>query len=556
MFRSLFFLIVIFIIASCGPSAPQLEILEKAESIARDQPDSARLLIASLTPATLRHPDAAARATIVDAEVAYQKSERVLSDSLLDVALEYYRLRLRDPRRIRAYFLRAYQYQLADSIGPALVDYMHAAETAAELSDTLSLGLIYRGMGDIYSSIYSFPDALDAYRLSYLYFRHFPGIKYMTGAMHDLARSYYNSEMNDSALVVLDSLDLLTKATDDIIFARASLRTRAKVMIQMSRFREGEKLFSQINSMVGDEGMTRQNWEDWGLCHIKMRNFEAAEYCNSHILAIDSTDTWLSLAIATATGDIENAYKYMFAQLDSVNAFSVKQTQQPAHSKLRAYYSDSSAKNRAQLRSIRLRTYIYIALFSLAFAFAVFFFVRRIKSHKACIVDTRRQIVDMSLRLDALKKDLEKSRQLDPEQFIAQFGFIDKIYSPFYELKGRANEALLTANRLSAQIRSLRYGGDFFRQLEKMVDNNMDGLMRNLRKDIPSMSPADLELYLYKLLRFSSESICLILDVSREKLYSRNYNLKQKLERPDNPDNGLYSGMIYKKKTKPKAAKA
>lgn len=212
--RWIFAALIGLLVAACGPSKADRDRLARDEAIVRTDPDSALAILDSITPGA--RGEFAARAVMVDAEAAYQQSRRVASDSILDAALDYYRTAPDSPQRLRAFYLHGYQNYLDDRYAQALVDYLTAEQSAKALSDSITLGLIYRAMGDVYYQIKDYRSSLDNYKLSNEIFESLKCPEYYPYSALLLGQGYYNAFNYQESINTLRPLLSLKEEMDSL----------------------------------------------------------------------------------------------------------------------------------------------------------------------------------------------------------------------------------------------------------------------------------------------------------------------------------------------------
>ncbi|MDE6564641.1 MAG: hypothetical protein K2L92_07440, partial [Muribaculaceae bacterium] len=207
--KKLAFAFIVFAVlaSACSPSKKDIALLEQIETLAVENPDSTLVLLDSLPYSALQNREFRSRVTIAEAEAMYQNSEIMGKDSLLADALDFYRLREKDPRRYRAYFLSGYQHYLKKEYGEAIIDYLNAEHTADLTTDTLALGLVYRAMGDTFKKMEDYTSSLEFFQKSHDMFKIIDYADYYNYSRLDLASAYYNAFYNDECLNILtDSL--------------------------------------------------------------------------------------------------------------------------------------------------------------------------------------------------------------------------------------------------------------------------------------------------------------------------------------------------------------
>lgn len=94
---------------ACNSTSNKDRILDMAESVAIDRPDSAQCLLETLYPYSSLNERQKARCGVLLASVKLQQNKSFASDRLLDESMAYYRQHNDSVELFRAYQLKAYQ---------------------------------------------------------------------------------------------------------------------------------------------------------------------------------------------------------------------------------------------------------------------------------------------------------------------------------------------------------------------------------------------------------------------------------------------------------------
>lgn len=93
------------------------------------------------------------------------------------------------------------------------------------------------------------------------------------------------------------------------------------------------------------------------------------------------------------------------------------------------------------------------------------------------------------------------------------------------------------------ELRSLREG-DIFEEIEKRVNDRLDGVMRHIRHDFPRFNEQYLRLMLCSLAGLSSQSTCLLLSVEKGNYYVMWTRIRAKIRLCESERRGLYESLF------------
>ena len=82
------------------------------------------------------------------------------------------------------------------------------------------------------------------------------------------------------------------------------------------------------------------------------------------------------------------------------------------------------------------------------------------------------------------------------------------------------------------------------KELESMLDDNLDGIMSKLRAAIPDATEKDFRFISFLILGFDTKTIARMMDYNVNTVYTKRYNIKEKIARLDDENKTLFSELI------------
>ena len=82
------------------------------------------------------------------------------------------------------------------------------------------------------------------------------------------------------------------------------------------------------------------------------------------------------------------------------------------------------------------------------------------------------------------------------------------------------------------------------KSLESMLDDNLDGIMTKLRAALPDASEKDFRFISFLILGFDTKTIARMMDYNVNTVYTKRYNIKEKIARLDDENKTLFSELI------------
>lgn len=120
--------------------------------------------------------------------------------------------------------------------------------------------------------------------------------------------------------------------------------------------------------------------------------------------------------------------------------------------------------------------------------------------------------------------------------FANRFGVIDKLCGTYYETQGTKTEKKAIADKVKAQIESLKSDEGIFSEMEKCNED----LLRDIIRDIPDIKPEEYRLIVYLASGLSNRTIALLIGESIDVAYKRKSRLKAKISALTSPDKERY----------------
>ena len=539
--RYIFFAIIGALLAGCAPSRSDRVRLERAEAIVRQYPDSALSILDSITPKSLQNKEFGARAAIVEAEAAYQQSRLLASDSLLNAVIDFYRVAPDSPRRLRAFYLRGYQNYLAQRYANALVDYLTAEQTAKSLADSITLGLIYRAMANIYYQINDFNSSLAYFKKSKDIFNSGTPNVYSLESIIILGIAYFNAYKYDDCIATLTPLlDLEENLTED---ERANIQSQILcACVNKHDYEEAERYLEELNpaSNLWNSELFVQNAGE-----IAYNNGDEADFLRYKELLnkINPENQWLEFLDARRRSDYKTSFELLDEFYQDNHDFVVSWVANDIRLLANEFLDGQNARliSERKHRS-QVFTFTIVILLLIIVLLIVYLCYRRARQ-EAKFAHQMQQIqylvADLKSKeqaLDALNaKELEKANKPTSDIYAAtlrlprQFDALAKLCEIYYQHQNSPGLQKKIFTELNAIIECFKYDNPDFRHLEQFIDDTERGLFTRFKTDYPTFKADDYQLFVFIVLGFSPAVISTVTGIYVDKLYSKKGYLKKRI---------------------------
>lgn len=82
------------------------------------------------------------------------------------------------------------------------------------------------------------------------------------------------------------------------------------------------------------------------------------------------------------------------------------------------------------------------------------------------------------------------------------------------------------------------------KDLESMLDDNLDGIMTKLRAEMPNTAEKDFRFIAFLILGFDTKTIARMMGYNVSTVYTKRHNIKDKIAKLDSKHQNLFSGLI------------
>lgn len=307
-------------ITGCRKHYPVAEKLLQAEAVMNEHPDSALNLLKGIAQPELQTREHHARYALLYSQVLDKNYIDLTSDSLINIAVDYYK----DRDDVRAKFLSYYYqgriYTNANNLTQATLAYMEAEQLVDELGDDYAAGLLYTQMGNIYRNYYDYPKALQSYRLSTEYFHKADKPLHKVYGMLRQSSIYKSMNKETDSFHILYNTLIEAKETNQTSIIHSCLGDLIMLCLNMNKQEEAVSFYNELINHYSIERMTSSFYASLGLLMAKEKNVEKSQlYINKawerartqsdsvHLYYISSQVEQLSSSYQKAFSDLEQS---------------------------------------------------------------------------------------------------------------------------------------------------------------------------------------------------------------------------------------------------------
>ena len=530
LYLILVFVVIIPFIWSCTRKGPADIALEGIESIIMSRPDSAMQLLDEID--TLQFVKDRQKAMY--GMLYTMASDKVYRDpkdeALIDFAAEYFKKKGDVRREMISRYYKGRVLFHKEKFPEALISFYSAKELGEKQEDYFYMGMSCRGISDTYHETSSSADELIYAKKEFEYLQKSGVQPYINYALLDLAHAYNNKgEDKDVESLTNQIIDSAIHYKDDYLYY-CGIRIKGCNLLWMKNYQESNALLKELFNSPYVTSLdslyyilnliNREESKEAEILLQKMSNTQSAFQNFVRFRLMEK-----KLKMEDALYELE----WMNDRLDNQikNKRNINLSSSLAENFELTKRLDAAEIERQKFKvGFILSTSLFIFLILI---FIYFQFIKRYNRkifHKTKIIEEIQE--SLSQNIDRNNKSQEIIRQL----LGTQYNILKDAGSILYQYKDDKKTRKQIVDMFYSTIKSISVNGNDISSLEKQVNNIYDNLMKDFRKDLPSLKETDYILFLYCVLDFPSSLITLLMEEEKvEIIYNRKRHLKDKIKK-------------------------
>ena len=518
MFRILFLLYIVTI-WGCGNGHSGLKerrvalgILDRVETMAAEQPDSALMLLHTIEGVNFVKQEDRARYSLLFSELLDKNDIDLETDSVIRPAVEYFSQNGRREDRAKMYYYLGRIHENAERTEEAVAAFVSAEKYVGPEQYNLQ-GLIYSHMGYLYDVQISANESLKMFAKASEAFR-------KSGNLKNL--SYTLEKEGDALLVLLDrenasfryyeALDIAKKLKDTTNILSLTHGIATHLAFHVKNILEARKLLSETYEQYHITEFPSYHYLLWGYIYLQEKNLKKAEYylqnnkewqVNPNItvgyyemlsrLYQEKKEYRKALVYAERAGELRDS---IFV-VDNVMLVQFLD----GH-----FRTDLLRADNEELHTINVYLLVIFLLVFFFFACVLIWFIYRAKRKerkKEEKINSLKSVLDDWVNFLKTLADMAVKMKKKPEQFLETF---------------KENLNLKTGKER------------FFSDLHAWVNQSHHGIVDYLKKEHPHLTDEDLDFCCLLYLKMPMDVMLLMYDLTnKNSLYNKRSDLRKKM---------------------------
>lgn len=506
--------------------------LMDVESFIMERPDSALTVLDSMDRSLLKNDRLLAHHALLHAMALDKNYIDVSDDSLASVALSYYSRKGPEKYLARAQYYLGLSYYYAGDYNKAILEFTKA-EAVAEKSDSLYLGMTKIMQARTHVKSYNDFEELKCLEEAYQIFKSLNETHYINISRLYISHALFNIGRNDEAKDILKQMISDDTSDEKIMSSVLISYAFANAVSNNPDYYTSNQMYSQLTSEYESTIMTYKDYWVWAYSLNKLGR--SSEACNliEQLKDVDTSGTadyWMYM-IEKSKGNSDKALRLLEKFTNKNNEDITKALQQSLALSQRDYYeaeflnAEYKARNR-KLAAISIGIAAVLVVVLVVWIASVY--VRRQREEKEYYLNYA----------DEIHRQLETSRNEGyPELkrryldiFKSRFEMIGSLYEEYVLYQGKKNAEHAVYTKVSGMIETFISNSDNRKQLESVLDESLDGIVAQLRVEMPKFKETDYYIFCLSLIGFDTTTISHFLNISMNAVYIRKSRMRQRIE--------------------------
>ncbi len=584
MNRTTTFILSFFLMVGCTQNNRETSVLNHAEAIMNEHPDSSLLLLEKLPCNSFGNTSTHARYALLYSQALDKNWIDITNDSLIRIATEYYMEHGTDRERFLSLFYQGRIYENAQRYVLAMKCYTQAMQIDGKEISFYEQALLYAHMGNLYSHYSDLSKALNAYRSAVKFYSKAGKTSLAYFNLMDIGSTYYSmNELGQAEKYLTKALKWAIQNHYDILRTNC-IQHLTLLYDAMNDYKKLQELYENPAAITSGDS-TSIICMGRAILELQKNNIKKAQLQIKHAWnnARDIDDSinlyYQEYRTQELAGHYKNAlanYKKMFQIQDSLVRQDLRQ---PLLTSQRNFFQSEAQLAKEALKRKRL-TYT-VSIFFLLFLSTVLFLYFRIRIlHKERDIENyltmaedlktilksnseenellmstitkqndrmrqqQKELTTKNNEIEQLNRTFESiSKELQDKQndllylFGEKYKLLDKLTSTFYD--GKSSNSLIS----KAKSEMAQFGTEKgILLVEGMVNKYKDGVMEKYRLTFPCKKKREYAIMCLLFAGFSAKSICVLLkEHSYASIYMYKSRFKKSLADLDKPEADFFA---------------
>lgn len=501
-------MLAITVFAGCTPINVNMT-LKDVESYITERPDSALTVLESIDRSNLKSNNSRAYHALLLAMALDKNYIDVTDDSLASVASRYYQKHGPKKYLARSLYYKGLSFYYDGKYDKAIIE-LTKSEAIAAAYDSLYLGFIKVLQANIYNIDYNDTKSVDLLEQALSIYTDLHAYNYVNIAKRELALAYANVKRYDDAERLLTEL-LSSDNVNPQVLAKTMVNYAFLMVARPDADTElAVNYYEKAAKVEAGKYMSRQDYWGWAYALTKTGNINKAQKIIDMMSPLDTSGTayyWQYL-IAKTQDKTSEALDFFEKFSDKNNEEVVQILKQSISSVQKDYYqsqyeiSDYKLKVRSLILSITIISSTFIVTLIVYF---VIRYRRKKEEEKEYYITYAEEV---NRQLNELRHGTYSTLQ---KKYIsmhkAKYETLQILFERYLQSEGRVDAERFIYKRVVSLVKDLRKDIEYSTDFENNLDSELNGILTNLRSELPELNKRYYKLFVYLALGFGSPVI-------------------------------------------------
>ena len=535
----------VMMLSSCTTYGVRKE-LSDIESYIMERPDSALTMLEAMDRNDLEQERDKARHALLHAMALDKNYIDVSDDSIAQVAVDYYSKHGLEKYKARSFYYLGIAYYYQKNYTKAILEFTKA-EQAAIKSDSLYLGMSLLAQADAYSHTYNDAERLTSLQKSLSVYNELQRESSVDIVNFRLSQTYSNMNRYDLADSLYRSLLEKEQLSEDLRIDVIVSYAFMKMSLVNPEYHEALRLYSLLEEQYDLKYMSYVDYWSWAYCLLLSGNKDKSDDLIRQLSEVDSSvdASYWKYCIARENRDYESAFRHLENASRQQNELVRYSLNRSLSSVQRDFFRSQAEISEYRLAIKTMWIVMILAVSLLAISLISVLVHRRIRIEQEEKEKILQYIDEINRQFNIPVAGDTKSLKA---KFIAlyksRFETLGVLCNQYFAHEGYEGAERLMYKRVWSLIEDIRNDKVRREKFEKLLDDELNGIMSNFRTEMPKLSEQDYALFSYIISGFDLSAISRLLDMSLNNVYAHKRRLRVKIEKKQPPHALQYLEMM------------
>lgn len=484
-------------------------------------PDSVLHVLDSVKPVAQFNEINMARWNLLYTRAIEESTLELPADSIVLCATDVLCLEGSLKEQAYSYFYLGRLHDDKDESDEALEAYLQALDKAKEAKEYRLAGLVGRYIANIYNSMNLYDSAINILKLSGYYLELSDNKRTRTLDIIDIGMNFVFKSMTDSALIYYTEAEhLARKINDQDLLSRIYHQLGTMYNDELADYNSAEYYLKKSIDIGSDKRLTAQEYLALGSVYAKQKRYDKAKSCylqslsciQNGVLDTKAAICWEMKNVECVLGNYKEAIKWsddFFHLQDSINEIYLKENVAKVEFDYRL--------RRLLLQNDTLQAVHYKDSWKIVFLLIACFIIVLI--YQCCLIRRNKRIKNLS-DLEPLVVELKEKVLIGNE-------LMQKVYL-LSQIPIRKQKDL--KEKIEEIFKSSTISDDDWIELEKLVDEAMDGFVNKLRNKFKGLSEDDIKCVVLLRLGFDNVQLTNVLNIQKDSVLMKRHRIRKRMQ--------------------------